>query len=582
MAIRGNLSEASLADVLQLLALGQKTGSLSIAREGSFGIIHFAQGRVVHASIVNRRDRLGDRLVRLGAVAADELARLAAHLHVQDDRDLAKALLSGARVDRELLLQVYRTQVEEVVYHLLSWAQGTFTFEPDEDVTFDAPLFSISTDSLLLEGARRVDEWSLIEKKIPSFDLVFEADAARVHAREVPLSSEQERILPMLDGTHDVQVIIERSGLSEFDVGKALYGLISAGYAQRVGRSAARRQPPPESRVAEHRNLGIAFYRTGMLEEASREFRRVLELRDADGMARFHIGLVHARRGEWAEAVATLTRAAQEPDAPAAVLHNLAFALEQLGDHTGAARALEEATRRAGSIPDPRVALSRATLALQAGDLHVAERHLAEARTQWGARQPSAAWFHAAGLAAAFAGDTVRAVSLLEEGLAVHPHAVPLHNNLAVVHERRGSYELAARTLEHALLEEANCPHLHKNLGDYLYRAQRYDEALESFTRVIRLAPGHGPDVYLKLGNIHYRRGALPDARRAWQQALALDPANRIVMANLAALPQAVDDESSRGADGTVHDTDPMIPAFDGAAPATVNDDALAAFGAEA
>jgi len=183
MAIRGNLSEASLADVLQLLALGQKTGCLSVAREGSFGTIHFADGRIVHASIVNRRDRLGDRLVRLGAVPADALTRLAAQRHMQDDRELARALLDTAQVDRDLLLQVYRTVVEEVVYHLFGWTQGTFTFEPNDDSAVDTPLLSVSADSLLLEGARRVDEWSLIEKKIPSFDLLFEVDGARVNAR---------------------------------------------------------------------------------------------------------------------------------------------------------------------------------------------------------------------------------------------------------------------------------------------------------------------------------------------------------------------------------------------------------------
>lgn len=540
MAIRGSLSEASLADVLQLLALGQKTGCLSIAREGSFGAVHFADGRVVHAGIVNRRDRLGDRLVRLGAIDADQLTRLMAEVAPQDDRELAQALLRDELVPRDILTRVYRTQVEEAVYHLFAWSQGTFTFEPDDEHAHESSLLSISADSLLLEGARRVDEWSLIEKKVPSYDIIFEADASRVAQREVPLSDEQERIVPLLDGTHDVHALMERSGLSEFDVGKALYGLLSAGYAQRVGRSAARRQPPPESRVAEHRNLGVAFYRTGMLDEAQREFRRVLELRDSDGVSRFHLGLVHLRRGEWTDAVDTFTRAAAEPDAPAAVLHNLAFALEQLGDRESATARVAEAQRRSGVAPDPRMALSRAVLCLQAGELAAAEAHLAESRAQWGARQPSAAWFHAAGLAAALSGDPARAAAVLEAGLAVHPHAAALHNNLAVVQERRGSYELAARTLEHALLEDANCAHLHKNLGDYLYRAQRYDEACDAFMRVVRLAPEHGPDVYLKLGNIHYRRGALDDARAAWERALQYDPHSRIVQANLAALPQAV------------------------------------------
>ena len=74
MAIRGNLSEASLADVLQLLALGQKTGCLSVAQDGSVGTVSFVSGRIVHAELVNRRDRFGDRLVRLGVITPDHLA----------------------------------------------------------------------------------------------------------------------------------------------------------------------------------------------------------------------------------------------------------------------------------------------------------------------------------------------------------------------------------------------------------------------------------------------------------------------------------------------------------------------------
>jgi len=144
-----------------------------------------------------------------------------------------------------------------------------------------------------------------------------------------------------------------------------------------------------------------------------------------------------------------------------------------------------------------------------------------------------------AGLAAALAGREDHAIALLEEGIALHPRAVALYNNLAVLQEQSGRAELAAHTLEHALLQDPDSPHLHKNLGDYHYRAQRYDEAFDALARTVRLAPDHGPDVYLKLGNIHYRRGALPEARAAWEHALRLDPAHPIARSNLVSLLQA-------------------------------------------
>jgi hypothetical protein len=73
MAIKGSLKEASLPDVLQLLAMGKKTGCLSVTHRSNFGYIYFDKGRISYASIVNRRDRLGDMLVKNGVISVEEL-----------------------------------------------------------------------------------------------------------------------------------------------------------------------------------------------------------------------------------------------------------------------------------------------------------------------------------------------------------------------------------------------------------------------------------------------------------------------------------------------------------------------------
>ena len=73
MAIKGSLKEASLADVCQLLALGLKTGCLSITDRSRFGQIFFDKGRITFSRIVNRRDRLGDLLVRENVITQEQL-----------------------------------------------------------------------------------------------------------------------------------------------------------------------------------------------------------------------------------------------------------------------------------------------------------------------------------------------------------------------------------------------------------------------------------------------------------------------------------------------------------------------------
>jgi len=539
MAIRGSLKEASLPDVLQLLAMGLKTGCLSIAHRNNFGYIYFDRGRICYASIVNRRDRLGDALVKNGAITPEQLDAAIEAQRREPQRKLGELLMQAGALSREDLARQIRVQIEEAVYYLFTWTQGTFNFEVDVRPESEDFLVSIGPEALLLEGARRVDEWSLVEKKIPSFDVVFELDRARLETSGVALTAEQRVVVDLLDGQRDVTMIVDDSGLGEFGAGKALYGLLSAGFLHRVGHTRAVSPAVPVARVEEHRNLGIAFYRAGMLEEALREYRRVVELREDDQQARFNIGLVLLRQRDWAGAAEAFQAAAGLPEATYAVWHNLGYALERLGRFEDAARAYDQAGRGEGAS-DARVLTSRGAIALRAGDVTLADDLLASARPLWGRHVPSAAWYHTASLSAALRGDLARAATVLREGVEAWPHAATLQNNLAVVLERAGDLTGAFAAVERGLAEDPGIAQLQKNLGDLHYRAARYDEALDAYQRAIRIAPDLGDDIYSKLGNIRLKRREREEAVRCWERALELDPGNAIVRTNLEAVRQTL------------------------------------------
>jgi tetratricopeptide (TPR) repeat protein len=540
MAIKGSLKEASLPDVLQLLAMGRKTGCLAVTHRANFGYIFFDQGKICYASIVNRRDRIGDILVKGGVVTQAQLDAAIRAQALHRDKRIGELLVAQKAISLEGLHEQIRLQIEEAVYFLFTWMEGTFNFEADVKPEEQDFLVSINPESLLLEGARRVDEWTLIEKKIPTFDLVFDVDRRKLADSGVALTKEQESVLPLLDGRRDVAAVIDESGLGEFDVGKAIYGLVSAGFAQRVGKTSKNVEPLiSDTRVDEHRNLGIAFYKTGMLDEAIREFRRVAELRESDAQARFYIGLALMRQGNWGEAAAAFRECVAQPGARPAALHNLAYALERLGRLDEAQAALSEAVHRGGA-KDPRIQTSFGVIALRVGDVVAANTALLAARPLFGTRPPTAGWFHYAALAAALLGDLDRAAALLTEGIGLHPRAAALQNNLAAVQERRGYHPEALQAAEKGLAEDPGLPQLHKNLGDCHYRAARYDDALECYQRAIKLNPRLGDDVYLKLGNIRFKRQEREEAVQYWEQALELDPNNAIVRTNLEAVRQVL------------------------------------------
>src|SRR5215212_699235 len=463
MAIKGSLKEASLPDVIQLLFLGRRTGCLALADQHNFGTIYLDEGQIVYAAIVNRRDRLGDILLRKGRISAEQLQKA---IDAQDDdrqHKLGEILVGFGTLTRAELEDYMRLQIEEAVYYLFTWTSGTFNFEAGVKPEREDFLVRISPEALLLEGARRVDEWSLIEKKIPSFDLIFSVDQQHITQSAPTLSAEQQRLLPLINGTRDVRQLIDDSGLVEFEVGKALFGLITAGFAHRVGTSTAAPLKVNESRVDEHRNLGIAFYKAGMLEEALREFRRVMELRPADGSAPLLLGLIALRQARWEDAAEALRQAATAGVPKPAVLHNLGFVLEQLGRLDEADAAYGDAASRARE--DARVMLGWSIVALKRGDNQVAHGRLARVLELLKNRPIPALWYWAATLACAGVEDLDDALKAARDGVAAYPENPVLQNNLAVLLELSGDVEGAEKMLRSALAEDPALPQVSKNLA---------------------------------------------------------------------------------------------------------------------
>lgn len=535
MAIKGSLREASLPDVLQLLALGQKTGCLSVADRANFGSIYFDRGRITYASIVNRPDRLGDILVKHGRLQPEHLTAAIETQGRDRHRRLGQILVDQGWVSHTDIEHFVRFQIEEAVYLLFTWTQGTFKFEAGLRPDQEELIVSINPESLLLEGARRTDEWSLIEKKVPSFDLIFVPNVEHVTSDEVEITPDQSRVLELLDGVRDVTRLVEDSGLSEFDVGKALYGLLSAGFVQRGGRSqAAPRAAVNEGRVQEHRNLGIAFYKTGMHDEAGREFRRVVDLKPEDGEALAWLGLVALRQARWQEAVDILAPVLDRGEASPAVLHNLGVAYEQLGDFERADAVLGDAATRARH--DPRVLTSWGIVALRRGDYAGAVGRLDRAQEVAGDAGLPPVWYWARSLGAAGQGELEEAEEWLAAAEERHPGHPILMTNRSAFLELLGEPERAATHLDELLREEPAVPQAWKNRGDLYYRAGAYEEAGAAYRRAITLQSDLGDDVHFKLGNLAFRAGDRGTAADHWKQTLALNAGHELARTNLEAL----------------------------------------------
>ncbi len=234
MAIEGPLRELGIHDVFQLLDLSRKTGVLRVTSDlrHNAGTIYFEDGAIIFAEIRSNPHPLGALLLRTGKIGEADLERARDMQQRQGDtRLLGEILVSlGAITPRELQRQV-RFQIEEVVFEVMGWREGYFSFieGPLTELPTETAV-RISTEALLMEGARRIDEWSRIESRIPHLGVVpLLAPPQEGGEGELDLLPPEWEMLAMIDGRRDVRAIAAELGRSDFEVAKTLFGLESAG-----------------------------------------------------------------------------------------------------------------------------------------------------------------------------------------------------------------------------------------------------------------------------------------------------------------------------------------------------------------
>ncbi|MFH1764180.1 MAG: DUF4388 domain-containing protein [Gemmatimonadota bacterium] len=537
MAIEGSLADVSLADICQLLALGRKTGCLTVTDRSNFGYIYFKDGRVVYASVLNRPDRLGDILVKNGVIQPDDLSRAIEEQGVESQRRLGDILVGFGTLTQEELQKWVALQVEEAVFHLFPWDQGSFQFNPRERPDEGQVLLvTLSVDGLLLEGARRVDEWSQIEKEVHSLDLIFKVRRDPREVEEVELSGNQNKLLPLLDGTRTVRELVMESGLVEFATGKAIYELVKAGFVQNVGGKAQEVEEEGEELLKEHVRLGQAFYRAGMLEDAAKEFHAALEVKPTEATSRFRLGLIGLKAGEPEEALEHFDAISGEWAQKPAVLRNRALALEGIGRFEEALGALKMAEGKTKA--DPALILARGISELKAGDSGAASSTFMEYRNRLGKKEsPPPLYFAFAVLAAAASGNLDEAVSLGREGLKVHPAEPSILVNTGAILDHKGNHEAAEQYFIRALTCGSEVPaQAHKNLGDQAFRRGDLKSAQSQYEQAVRLNHSLGDDVFLKLGQIASGAGDANLAVLLLSRAVEINPDNEDARNRLADL----------------------------------------------
>jgi hypothetical protein len=167
MSLVGRLEDLALPDIFQIISLSKKTGTLIVRSRKGTGMVVFKNGQVVQAGSDVIRDSLGNILVSQGMVAQADLAAALARQKTAPDKPLGMLLVETGATTAQVIEDVVRQQIEEIIYDLLAWEEGFFNFElgevaPKDKIEIDTQNLllksGLSAEYLLMEGTRILDE----------------------------------------------------------------------------------------------------------------------------------------------------------------------------------------------------------------------------------------------------------------------------------------------------------------------------------------------------------------------------------------------------------------------------------------
>ena len=235
MALKGNLRDVGLTQLLNLINLAHKTGALTLQKEeGAHNArLYFKEGRLIHAAMDKKEARLTDVMVKVGKLTAEQAGAVRSRSTVGTDKELGLLMIQSGMLNQNDIVQGVKNYLLDTVYQLFTWRTGSFRFEPNELPPEERITVAVSLDHLIIEGSRRVQEWEQLKDELPDLDVPLKfAERQDTNLRNINLSVEQWKVISFINSRNTIRQIATFLKVDEFQIRRIVYGLQTAGLVE--------------------------------------------------------------------------------------------------------------------------------------------------------------------------------------------------------------------------------------------------------------------------------------------------------------------------------------------------------------
>jgi hypothetical protein len=236
MALKGNLRDFSTTQLLNLINLARKTGTLSIQNNGEEAHMSFQEGKLIYAYMgEDRSNHLAQILHKAGKLSKEQAHIIETKVQGKTDRQIGYLLIQAGHVTQSDIMQSIRQNVLNIVYKLFTWAEGLFQFEANRLPSPNHITIPIDLESVIMEGSRRLKEWEILQEELPDLEnsLRF-TERPDGKLRNINLTVEEWKVISLIDPRNSMRKIAQANNLSDFEIRRIIYGMLQAGLVELV------------------------------------------------------------------------------------------------------------------------------------------------------------------------------------------------------------------------------------------------------------------------------------------------------------------------------------------------------------
>ncbi len=233
MPLKGNLRDFSTTNLLNLINLAKKTGTLVIEGPGQGAQMSFRNGKLIFAQMGHEDGNLATVLRKTGKLTDEQVKVLRTRAATATDKELGLLLINAGYVNQSDIINSLRSHMLETVYRLFTWVEGLFRFEPALMPGEDKITVPIELENVIIEGSRRMQEWAHLAEELPNLDMALKfTDRPNANIRSMNLSVDEWKVVSYINPKNSMRAIAKANSLSELEIRRIVYGLLQAGLVE--------------------------------------------------------------------------------------------------------------------------------------------------------------------------------------------------------------------------------------------------------------------------------------------------------------------------------------------------------------